>query len=63
MGNFAPGTTAGLLTGIGLDLLSRPPSGNILQTASLAAKGPLKIIKQLSLDKVKRWVKEYFLSR
>jgi len=42
MGNFAPGTTAGLLTGIGLDLLSRPPSGNILQTASLAAKGPFK---------------------
>ena len=25
MGNFAPGTGAGLLTGIGLDLLSRPP--------------------------------------
>ena len=42
MGNFAPGTTAGLLTGIGLDLLSRPPSGNILQTAALSAQGPFK---------------------
>ena len=42
MGNFAPGSTAGLLTGIGLDLLSRPPSGNILQTAALSAQGPFK---------------------
>jgi len=42
MGNFAPGTGPGFLTSFGLDLMSRPPSGNILQTASLAAKGPFK---------------------
>jgi len=42
MGNFAPGTGAGFLTSFGLDLMSRTPSGNILQTASLAAKEPFK---------------------
>jgi hypothetical protein len=42
MGNFAPGTGAGFLTSFGLDLVSRPPSGNILQTASLAAKEPFR---------------------
>ena len=42
MGAFAPGSTAGLLTGIGLDLLSRPPGGNIFQTVASAAKGPLQ---------------------
>ena len=31
MGNFAPGTGAGFLTQFGLDLLSRPPQGNITQ--------------------------------
>ena len=40
MGAFSPGSTPGLLTGIGLDLLSRPPSGNIFQTAGAAAKEP-----------------------
>jgi hypothetical protein len=42
MGNFAPGTGAGFLTSFGLDLMSRSPSGNILQTASLAAKEPFR---------------------
>jgi len=42
MGAFSPGSTAGLLTGIGLDLLSRPPGGNIFQTVASAAKGPLQ---------------------
>jgi hypothetical protein len=42
MGTFAPGTGAGLLTGIGLDLLSRPPQGNIFQTLATSAKGPFK---------------------
>ena len=37
MGNFAPGTGAGFLTQFGLDLLSRPPQGNILQTAAVSA--------------------------
>ena len=42
MGNFAPGTGAGFLTQFGLDLLSRPPQGNIFQTAAASAKGPFK---------------------
>ena len=42
MGNFAPGTGAGFLTQFGLDLLSRPPQGNILQTAALSANEPFK---------------------
>ena len=42
MGAFSPGSTAGLLTGIGLDLLSRPPGGNIFQTIASASKGPLE---------------------
>jgi hypothetical protein len=42
MGNFAPGTGAGFLTQFGLDLLSRPPQGNILQTAAVSAKEPFK---------------------
>jgi hypothetical protein len=42
MGNFAPGSGAGFLTSFGLDLMSRPPSGNIFQTASLSAKEPFE---------------------
>jgi len=42
MGNFAPGTGAGFLTSFGLDLMSRSPQGNILQTAALSAKEPFK---------------------
>ena len=49
MGAFSPGSTAGLLTGIGLDLLSRPPGGNIFQTVASAAKGPLRAF-QVSQD-------------
>jgi len=49
MGAFSPGSTAGLLTGIGLDLLSRPPGGNIFQTVASAAKGPLQAF-QVSQD-------------
>jgi len=42
MGNFAPGTLPGFLTNFGLDLLSRPPQGNILQTAAVSAKEPFR---------------------
>jgi len=42
MGNFAPGTGSGFLTSFGLDLMSRSPQGNILQTAALSAKEPFK---------------------
>ena len=42
MGNLAPGTLPGFLTSFGLDMLSRPPQGNILQTAALSAKKPFE---------------------
>jgi len=42
MGNFAPGTGAGFLTSFGLDLLSRSPTGNLLQTAATSAREPFK---------------------
>ena len=42
MGTFAPGTGAGFLTSFGLDLMSRSPQGNILQTAALSAKKPFE---------------------
>jgi len=42
MGAFSPGSTAGLLTGIGLDLLSRSPTGNIFQTVATSSKGPFE---------------------
>ena len=42
MGNFAPGTGAGFLTSFGLDLMSRSPQGNILQTAATSAREPFK---------------------
>ena len=42
MGNFAPGTLPGFLTGFGLDMLSRPPQGNIFQTAAVSAKKPFE---------------------
>ena len=42
MGNFAPGSGAGFLTSFGLDLMSRPPQGNLLQTAALSAKKPFE---------------------
>ena len=42
MGNFAPGTGAGFLTQLGLDLVSRPPEGNIFQTIATSAKEPFR---------------------
>jgi hypothetical protein len=42
MGAFSPGSLPGFLTSFGLDLLSRPPQGNIFQTAAAAARGPLE---------------------
>ena len=57
MGAFSPGSPAGLLTGIGLDLLSRPPGGNIFQTVASAAKGPLQAF-QVSQDAANRTAAE-----
>jgi len=39
---FMPSGLPGFLTSFGLDLLSRPPAGNIFQTAALSAKGPFR---------------------
>jgi len=39
---FSASGVPGFLTSFGLDLLGRPPSGNIFQTAALAAKGPFE---------------------
>ena len=40
MGNFAPGTFPGFLTGLSINLLGTPPQGNIFQTIGTAAKDP-----------------------
>ena len=61
MGNFAPGTGAGFLTSFGLDLLSRPPSGNIFQTASLAAQGPFRDFQSANLEARKAQAEREFI--
>ena len=49
MGAFSPGSLPGFLTSFGLDLLSRPPQGNIFQTAAAAAKGPFETFQMANL--------------
>ena len=61
MGNFAPGTPSGFLTGFGLDLLSRPPSGNIFQTAALSARGPFKDFQSANLAAAKAKAERDFI--
>jgi hypothetical protein len=39
---LGPGTLPGFLTSFGIDLASRPPTGNIIQTAATAAKDPFQ---------------------
>ena len=39
-GGFMPGSLSNFLTSFGLDMLSRPPTGNIFQTAAQSAKDP-----------------------
>ena len=51
MGAFSPGSTAGLLTGIGLDLLSRSPTGNIFQTVATSSKGPFERYQAAQIDR------------
>ena len=46
---FAATGVPGFLTSFGLDLLSRAPTGNIFQTASLAAKGPFEKLQQAQM--------------
>ena len=47
---LAPGTLPGFLTSFGLDLLSRPPQGNIFQTAAAAARGPFQDFQVANLE-------------
>ena len=61
MGNFAPGTFPGFLTGFGLDLLSRPPSGNIFQTAALSARGPFRDFQSANMARAKAQAEKDFL--
>ena len=61
MGNFAPGTGPGLLTGIGLDLLSRPPQGNIFQTAAVSAKQPFQDFQAAQFAKGQKMSERDFL--
>jgi len=61
MNNFAPGTIPGFLTGFGLDLLSRPPSGNIFQTAALSARGPFRDFQSANLAAAKAAAERDFL--
>ena len=61
MGNFAPGTFPGFLTGFGLDLLSRPPSGNIFQTAALSARGPFKDFQSANIARAKAKAERDFI--
>ena len=48
-GSFAPSAVPGFLTSFGLDLLARPPAGNIFQTAALAAKEPFQTFQAAKL--------------
>ena len=61
MGNFAPGTFPGFLTGFGLDLLSRPPSGNIFQTAALSARGPFRDFQSANMARAKAQAERDFI--
>ena len=61
MGNFAPGTPSGFLTGFGLDLLSRPPAGNIFQTAALSARGPFRDFQSANMARAKAQAERDFL--
>ena len=57
---LAPGTLPGFLTSFGLDLLSRPPQGNIFQTAAAAAKGPFETFQMANLRRAETEAEKAF---
>ena len=61
MPNFQVGGLPGFLTGFGLDLLSRPPSGNIFQTAALSARGPFRDFQSANLARAKAQAERDFI--
>ena len=50
-GGLSPGTLPGFLTQFGLDLASRTPTGNIFQTAAMAAQDPFKTFQAAKLKR------------
>jgi len=48
-GGFMPGSLSNFLTSFGLDILSRPPTGNIFQTTAQSAKGPFETYQAAKL--------------
>ena len=61
MNTLAPGTLPGFLTGFGLDLLSRPPAGNIFQTAALSARGPFRDFQSANMARTRAQAERDFL--
>jgi len=61
MNTLAPGTPSGFLTSFGLDLLSRPPAGNIFQTAALSAQGPFRDFQSANLAAAKAKAERDFI--
>ena len=53
MPNFQPSGLPGFLTSFGLNLLSTPPSGNIFQTAAVAAQDPFKTLQAQQASRMK----------
>ena len=53
-GKFTPSGLPGFLTQFGLNLLSTPPTGNIFQTAAVAAKEPFQTFQAAQLAKRER---------
>ena len=53
MGAFSPGSLPGFLTSFGLDLLSRPPQGNIFQTAAASARDPFERFQASQAETIK----------
>ena len=53
MGAFSPGSIPGFLTSFGLDLLSRPPQGNIFQTAAASARDPFERFQASQAETIK----------
>jgi len=50
-GGLSPGTLPGFLTSFGLNLTSQVPTGNIFQTAAIAAQDPFKTFQAAKLAK------------
>ena len=48
-----PGTLPGFLTSFGLNLLSRPPQGNIFQTVATSCKRPFETFQASQVKKTR----------